>query len=121
MRNVEKLETLDAEEDQLLARLVAIRREKRAAKGRADALFKRGSAVVEASLPSGSTPAPGFLAAQHASPSSGEASGTTEFPPLSDADWAAILDPALLGDRGSGGGTVLSAQGSPGSREVPTS
>lgn len=45
--SVEKLKELDDEEDKLIAYLLAIKREKKMIKNRADLLFKQGSLIVK--------------------------------------------------------------------------
>ena len=112
---------LDQEKKDTLSKLLRLEVQSRALEERAEKAFSREVEVLEDEERQAAI-ALGFPTLGGDPPSSSGVVDTTGFPPWSDADWAALeLDPALLADPGSVGGTAPSAQGSSGSREVPTS
>lgn len=86
IKNVDRLKELEEEEDRVLARLLAIKREKRVAKGKADELFKRGSLIVGSDPASRSGEA---VTPSAAGPPDSEVAGFSDF------DWS-TLDLSLI-------------------------
>lgn len=126
MRDVEELKRISDEEQRLQQQLLALNQRmidlitrKHSVRTRAGETFKRGTLIDEGVL-SSLTPVSGSQGAQPDPQSTGEASGTTDFPLLSDVDWSS-LDPALLADPGFADGTAGAFPGSSNSRGVPTS
>lgn len=126
-----ELEEVESAMEAMAAKAQRLRRQKRMWYEKMSRAISRGIDSIEeleraeAAVPPSSVP--GSLDAEVDSlfpPGAFDAAG---FPALSAADWAAqgldpaLLDPTLLADPGSVGGTAGASPGSSGTREVPTS
>lgn len=118
---MDKVREVELEERKLLERLLSLQREKSLLRNYGDSLFRRRVIEANADLTASLTPVPESLGAPFGPPPPGEVSSTPDLF-LSDVDWATIvLDPVLLADPGSAGGTTGVSPGNSSSQEVPTS